>query len=370
MSYSMALLTRGFITQLQRIQWQVAQVPMAPTEAQSILVKALELPLPAGLTEPRGIFQSDVIIRTALVAAIADLRANPWLLDYVFASLPKDSLTLKDYGEQEVARAKEWFMRTDIKVLMGSRVPDGEPPPVCVSIHLMSSEEVENTLADVHYTPVEEVQGGSRSLSSVFSPKSYHAATGVLVFPEEVSKSLILSQGMFVLDKTGRQHRINSVLDSNTVLISPGTVADFTECSIQAQSATHVAALESSSFKESFSIGCHVVGEAVHLTYLHSVVVFCILRYRQALLEARGFERSFIASSDFRLEQELFPEVFFSRHINMVGFVRQSWPKSITPKVLEVDFPEDGIRVIGAPKQLPEQGFEQDGLLWNGGDDE
>lgn len=43
---------------------------MVPVESQAILVRALELPLPAELTEIKGIHQSDVIIRSALEASI------------------------------------------------------------------------------------------------------------------------------------------------------------------------------------------------------------------------------------------------------------------------------------------------------------
>lgn len=102
---TVALLTRGYISPIKTI---VQQVPLSPSDGQALLVKSLELPLSNSLTtEALGIHQSDVIIRTAIVAALADLRANPWLLDYVFASLPKDEMTMKDYGEKSVEKAKE-----------------------------------------------------------------------------------------------------------------------------------------------------------------------------------------------------------------------------------------------------------------------
>lgn len=333
---AVSLLTRGYITPLQRLQQNAASIPLPPGEAQSLLTKALELPLPTGLTEPLGIFQSDVIIRTAIIAAIADLRANPWLLDYVFASLPRDNLTLRDYGEQEVARAKEWFLKTDIKVLLGQRPFDGAPPPVCVSIHLLESAEAENTLGDTHYVPREDVEADWPALSVKFDPVSYNAPTGMMKVPQLIADGVVIVPGMTVIDRHGTAHTIKDVLDGTTLSLEPGTVADFHDCYIKSAKPAYVAHLEGASFKETYAIGCHIVGEPVHLTYLHSIVVFALLRYRQALLEARGFGRSVISSSDFRIDEALQPENVFSRYINLSGYVHQYWPKDIHPKLRAV----------------------------------
>jgi len=367
MHFALSLLTRGFVSPFQQISEQVAQVPLPPAEAQTLLVKSLELPLPTALTEPMGVFQSDIIIRTMIVAAIADMRANPWLLDYVFASLPRDALTLKDYGENEVSRAKEWFAKTEIKVLLGARVPDGDPPPVCVSIHMLSSSEQENTLADVHHKPSEDTEALWPALSAKFDPVSYSAATGIMVLPATVTDNMTVATGMVIVDRSGRSHPVLDVLSENTIVIKSGTIADFHECFVKSAQPSLVASLESASFKEAFAIGCHCVGEAVHLTYLHSVIVFAFLRYRQALLESRGFERSFIESGDFKLEAEFLPEIFFSRYINLAGYVRQYWPKSFSRKVLSFDA---GIRVTdGENAPIETSGGTTDELSWIGEQD-
>ena len=149
---TVSLLTRGYISSAKKI---VEQVPLSPSEGQALLIKSLDLPLPPSMTtEALGVHQSDVIIRTAIVAAIADLRANPWLLDYVFASLPRDDRTMKDYGEKEVQRAKEWFMKTNVPVFMVPRMDEAKVP--CITIKLLDSSEAEVTLGDVHYQEKED----------------------------------------------------------------------------------------------------------------------------------------------------------------------------------------------------------------------
>jgi len=86
-------------------------------------------PLDPSTTSTLGIHQSDVIIRTAIIAALADLRANPWKLDYVFSSLPKDTLTAKSYGEKDIAQAKRWFLSTEIPVTMVPRIDKAKLRP-------------------------------------------------------------------------------------------------------------------------------------------------------------------------------------------------------------------------------------------------
>ena len=373
---ALSLLSRGYLSKTKRVVLPGESVPLTPSEAQYLLTKSLELPLPTSITEAVGIFQSDIILRTALVAAIADMRANPWVLDYVFASLPRDTLTMRDYGEPEVARAKEWFKKTDIKVLMSPRISDGSPPPVCVTIQLLSSEETENTLSDVHYQPTEDAEAVWPALSERFDPVNYSVPTGIMQLPASVVEALVVAPGMTVLDRTGTAHEILDVVSRDTISIKPGTVADFHDCFIKGAKPSMVAMIESVSANETYAIGCHCVGEALHLTYLHSIIVFALLKYRETLLEARGLERTAITSSDFKMDAEYTPEAFFSRYIKMSGFVRQSWPKSVAPAIQAVSVaysqsaPSLGIRVIGGDKVPKEPGMpELDELMWSGDKD-
>ena len=162
---TVSLLTRGYISPIKTI---VLQVPLSPSDGQALLVKSLELPLSKTITESLGIFQSDVIIRSCIVAALADLRANSWLLDYVFASLPKDEMTMKDYGEKSVEKAKEWFLKTKIPVAMVPRLNEAQVP--CITIKLQDSTESEVTLADVHYQTSELNSGVWPNIVGPFTP--------------------------------------------------------------------------------------------------------------------------------------------------------------------------------------------------------
>jgi len=283
------------------------------------------------VTEAIGIFQSDIIIRTGLTSAIADLRANPWLLDHIFASL-RDDITSNVYGEKEIRQAKDWFSKTDIPVVMDYRMDDMEGN--CISISLVESTEAENTLADVHYQPTEDVEADWAPLTPSFTPVGYSIATGMMKLPEDIGDGLVVTTGMSVVDRVGVSHPITDVIDRYTIKLAAGTSAEFTNAVIKGTQPRLVQELESQSFKESYRIGVHAHGEPFHLTWLHSIVVFCLLRYKQTFLEARGFERSVISSNPFAKNEAMGRENFWTRFISITGYVRQSWPKSQVQRVL------------------------------------
>jgi hypothetical protein len=70
--------------------------------------------------------------------------------------------------------------------------------------------------------------------------------------------------------------------------------------------------------------------------YLHSVVIFILLRYKQDLLEARGFERSTLSSQRLGGYRPTENELAFSRALAITGYVRHYWPKSVNGRIESV----------------------------------
>ena len=362
-----AYVTYGFISNFSRL---VAQVPLPPDTAQSLLIQSLDITL-AQIKEQEqsdllGIFQSDIIIRSAIIAGMADLRANPKLLDYVFGSLPADQLTNKEYGKKEVDQAKKWFLTTNIPVFMNTRIDEAKFP--CISIALLESNEDVNTFADVHYQATEDLTSTSEAdwtiLAGPFTPLRYTASTGEIVVPSSVADSIDIAPGMVILDKIGRAFDVVDVSDKRTFFVNEGTIADFAGATIRVKLPSKKISLESAVFKEIYAIGCHAQNEAIYLTYLHSILTFILLRYKEALLEARGFERTSLASGDFSRNEASENELLFSRYIKITGFVRQYWPKAISDKLTSVTF--QGV-VDGAPSPTE---LERVCLTWIGNDGE
>lgn len=320
-------------------------------------------PLDPRTTSTLGIHQSDVIVRTAIIAAIQDLRANPWKLDYVFASLPKDELTAKSYGEKDIAQAKKWFLATEIPVMMLPRIDHGKLP--AISIKLLESSESEVTLGDVHYLEKEDAELDWPALSDPFTPTTYDQATGNMALPDSVLEHLIVVPGMKVVDYTGQAHEILDILDDGRIQLAAGTVADFSNAVIKGSRPVANVTLESAWYKETYQVGVHVSGEPIFLTWLHSIATFILLHFKEDLLEARGFERSSFNSSDFDREEMSEGEFAYTRYITLTGNVRQYWPKRVQLKIQS--FQPLPLRVIGA-ETLPSP-TDPNNQLWIGEND-
>jgi hypothetical protein len=290
-------------------------------------------------TSALGIAPSDLIIKKAIDASLEELRANQWLLDYVFAGLNFDDLTSTTYGQKDINEFKKWFLATDIESYINVRLGDITMP--AVTINLVNSVEEENTLSDLGPDPVQEDVPVSASgpglwpaLTNPFTPQ-YTVTTGQLLLPASVSIQLF--PGMVIVDGSGLVWPIQDVLDDQTVQLQTGIVTNFAGSTVRSATPAMVQTIESAMFRETYLIGCHVSGEPAHLVYLHGVILFVLLRGRQFFLEGRGLERTALTSTDFARNQDLGEaENAYSRYINMSGYVRHSWPKFRYQKIAGV----------------------------------
>jgi hypothetical protein len=282
-----------------------------------------------------GIHQSDLIIESAINIALQRLRDNPELIDDIFASLRVDETTKGEYGDSYIARAKAWFLKTETPVFMSYRL-DGPKLP-CISIGLQESTEAEQTHGDVHYVPEELTEANWPMLAGPFNPVDYVPSSGIVVLPPEVVSSVVVSTGMWLVDTAGREYQIIEILDDDTVAITVDTVAEFrANTYLKGSKPRLISKIESVNFRETYVIGCHVQNGSTFLTFLHSIVLYSLMKYKQELLEARGLERTSLSSSDFRRNDLFENEIVYSRAIILNGFVRQSWRKSTDQRLESV----------------------------------
>lgn len=286
-------------------------------------------------TKILGIFQGDVVVRTAIKEGMQRLYNDPELLHSVFESLAQDDMTLQEYGEKQIRQAQKWFLSNKVPVHLSVRVANMDLP--CITIALRDSVEAEQTHGDVHYVTQESTVGDWPPLTKPFTPTAYSPSAGLMQLPQDVCLNLVVAPGMFVVTKGGNQYAIIDDLDDGLISIKPGVVDDFTGAVLKGQQSKYVTTIESVNFKETYEIGIHTQGEPVNTIYLHSIIKFLLLKYKQDLLEARNFERSTLASSDLRRNMELENELAFDRFITMTGYCRQWWPKRTIEKVQVVD---------------------------------
>jgi hypothetical protein len=285
-------------------------------------------PLPDDMRDAKGIAQSDIILRTAIIAGLADIRENPKLLNYIFASLPKDDLTYRTYGEEQVKIAKDWFLSQDIPVFMNTRIDASKVP--CISIAQASSNEAENTLGDIHYQTTElDYDEDPIVYGGPYNPQNYVASTGVLTMKSDFT--LDVFPGQYVRDNTGVTHPILEVQDTRTLILEPNLNVSFTGMFIVSAPQKKKVSLESAEFRETYEIGCHAHSEPAYLTYLHSILTFILLRYKEELLEARGLTRTSISAGPVLINTAFdISQPVFTRMTTLTGFVHQYWPKFFT----------------------------------------
>lgn len=312
---------------------------------------------------PTGIIQSDLLIRHAIMEGIRRLRANPWLLDYVWAWQKYDPLTKDKYGQKEIDQARKWFLSTDIPVFLFGFQETTQCP--CVTIQLSNTEPEYVTLADSHSTPWAEVDRPDNqwpALTPLLNPV-YDLSTGKVTLPDD--PGIIIVPGQKIVLNNATAYEILSV-DSNTVFyIEEGLVLDLSNSVIKSSSAKVMLPMESMFYKEVYILGCHTNTEPAHLLYLYSIIAFILLWGKQDLLEARGFAKSFFTSTDFSKNEPFQVENMWARYITLSGSVQHIWPKQFVGKIDGIEV--SALKVIGGenvpPPEIPAE------LMWVGDKD-
>jgi hypothetical protein len=299
------------------------------------------------------IFAGDVIIAEAIRQGLEDMRKNLWILDDVFGSFIQEPALKNKYGQKEIDAAKDWFINNKIEVNLRYRNDKDHFP--CVTIALGSSSEKEDMkhLGDLS-TEVETLMPNQIGkpipyIVKPFVPDSYNKTTGILTVPKSVKLSGVRAGQILVDPDTGNGYVIQDVV-SDGIKLEPDLKLTLKKAGIIPKYQFYRARREHTFFQESYSIGCHVHGDPAPLLWLHAIVLYTILRYRESLLEGRQFMQSSVSSSDL-MQNPNFEgpggENVFSRYITLTGQVENSWLKTPFRVVEAVEIGEetiDGIR--------------------------
>jgi hypothetical protein len=278
------------------------------------------------------IFSGDTVIKLAIEQGLNDIRTNPWLIDNIMGHFKDPALAT--YGQKEIDRCKEWFLNNKVEVLLRYRLDKDEFP--CVTIALGASSEMEDMkhLADTSTESVvllpSDINKPISYIIKPFTPTEINNDIGFIGTPESVKIRLIRS-GMILVDtSTGNGYEIKDI-DENGIFVDPDLNIAAPKMAVVPRFQFYEAKVEHSFFRENYTIGCHVHGDPSTLLWLHAIVSYSLLRYKESLLEGRGFSQTSISSSDVAPNQYLSTpggENVFSRFITLSGMVENSWIKS------------------------------------------
>ncbi len=225
-----------------------------------------------------------------------------------------------------------------------------------ISIGLQSSTEDLSTLGDVNYEPSEDVPANEVSttpqvLLGPFTPKSFDSATGIVTLPDNLNTDNLFVNTILVDTKSNYGYIIREILTDSSFLIDEDVIANFTNAYVAPIDSFYTASIESCLFKQTFAIKAFAQSEPIHVLYLQSIIEFILLRYKEQLLEARGFERSTISTGPLYQFAETDKDLTWARDITLSGYVRQYWPKMISPKIQGIKI--QGIQIIGGTVTPP-----------------
>lgn len=292
-----------------------------------------------------GIFQGDLVVKTAIELAIEDIRKNPWLIEDIFGSLIENPYLNHKYGMKEINRAKEFIINNAIPVYMRHRLDKQEFP--CITISVGNSNEAEGLAVLGDVTPfvdvydADEIGKKINYIVTPFQPVSYDTNTGILELPTDLENYQYVSKGMVAIDPdTGNGYIIQGKAGENGVQLITG--ANITgKIGIIPQYQVYRARREKAVSQESYNIGCHVEGDASTLIFLHSVVKYALWRYKEGLLEANNFQISKLSCTDLIKNDAFGVENVYSRWITLTGQIEESWVKTPYRIIEAVDFTDN-----------------------------
>jgi len=285
----------------------------------------------------------DLVLLRAIKESMANIRANPWILDFIFERLIEEGLDLqKLYGEREINRAKSWFLKNNIDVRLAYNL-DGVQFP-CVAIELLNSNESKQyaVLGDVA-APAwnEDVSQNNyvitpRALVGPFSSVNYSITTGEVTLPDGYDTELIFQNQALFAPLTKQEYIITSLNNTttNSFYIESGLRENFTGSYITPAYKTLKVRREIAQFQETYNFKILVQGDVGQLVWLHTIVAYLLLKFRKTLLEKKNIGVTTISSGPIMQEDAnaFGGEVIYSRNISMEGIAEVTWVSDLLQK--------------------------------------
>jgi len=281
-----------------------------------------------------GISQTDTLLRTAISAFLDDLRSNTWLFSDIFSDFTTNPY-LKDVYKGQIKAATEWFLNNKIEVVLGFILPTTKLP--CVTIIIGESPEMpaEKTMGDAS-TQSLILQPGQigKPIPYVISPvvpTSYTQGTGTLIFPPNTPGLINVVPGQVVFNPAnGVGFTITSVIPGG-VTITAGTPLDMSQVAICCEYLFYKANIEHIWMNGNFDIICTAHGDPSVVIWLHDIVLYGLLRYKESLFEAFNLSQTVMNSGPLAINHDLSTEggeFAWERTIRINGKIEQTFIKS------------------------------------------
>lgn len=285
---------------------------------------------------------TELNIRHIIDFTLKTIYSNPdKYLPQIFGDLrlpPHEGL----YGTRTIDAAKKWINTTKINTLLGFDLSELVLPAITVNIQ--SSVPSQTFLGD--YGGINETQLLDYEREIVlpaFQLKSadFNADRSkiLITLKEDMANPELVLPGLNLRDKQGNSFLIEfddaamslaitpidtplaqADLSSAVEVISPLTTAGFTQGVMQ--------------FEETINIDIHTHQHRNELYFLHSMIMWGLLKFRPLMIEQFGFDLSLPVATDLQMDSQYLGNAVWVRRISLRSKVIYSWEGNKTQDLI------------------------------------
>ena len=286
------------------------------------------------------IFQTDAILKVLIEENLEQIKLNPWLIEQILWDFTHSQFLKTKYGEKQVKACREWFETNNINVFHQFVKDKMKFPAIAITLGSSAETQEYRTMGDVsqHTVGLAPNIVGQKIpyVVAPFIPYGYDPATGEVGVPEGTDIAAV-SAGMILLNPaTGNGTPVISINGQN-IFIKPGVELDASQLAIVPQFRYFQTRMGRSFFQETWNLTC-ATNDVATLLWLHSIVLFGLLRYREfmehnGVLEITNLSSTDIFNADFSNAEG---EEIYCRQITISNKVEQTWPRDLHKKIESV----------------------------------
>lgn len=285
------------------------------------------------------IFQTDAFLLTLLKENLEQIKQNPWLINHILWDFTHNQFLKNKYGQKQVNAAIEWFETNNINVVHQYVKDKLKFPAIVITLGSSVEHQEYRTMGDVsqHTIGIIEPSKVGQKIPYVvppFIPYGYDPSTGEVGIPSGIDIAAV-SPGMLLFNPaTGNGTPVTSINGQN-IFIQPNVQLDASKLGVLPQHRYFQTRMGRSFFQETWNITC-CTNDVQALLWLHSIVMFGLLRYREfmehnGILEITNLSSTDIFNADFSNAEG---EEIYCRQISISNKVEQTWPRDLH-KIIE-----------------------------------
>ena len=274
------------------------------------------------------IYQGDLRIKAALTLGLEDISKNLWLIDDILGDTVSNEYMRQLYGSQ-IESCKQWISNNRVNILLSMRDDKVEFPAITIELGSIDEKMDMRHMADLSTESVKLLPNNiNKPIPYIVKPASgsYNPTTGIFTFNTEVNLTSISPKMILVNPTNGTGYVIQNVAGKNQINLLMGLSIEVGSYGIIPEYQYYESKVGHTFMKEDYDIVCHGMDQQT-LLWLHTIVTYILLRYRQTLLESQGGAESVIRSTKMYPNPDYSDagQVIWSRSINLSLQTESRW---------------------------------------------